>query len=239
MDNYQIVTDEKLLKQFIDWLPDLKTNETFYGCLFARKKYVINEIGLSNVTTDKAQLKRFTGNKQNLFDKIKQLECPLGSYYQKQTQVPQEALALYITVNPRCLEKANKNSIKKLIDLAFQPYNGFNPHNEVLSEIQKAKSRTVFVTFDFDMSKSKFNDMYYSIDFINCDAMTVIETRGGFHLLVSPDKVSKTFQKDWYVKMENHQLYYSDDHLKGDIMLPVPGTYQGGFTPNFKFKNTI
>src|SRR5690606_24836961 len=121
MKNYKIITSEQALNQFINWLPDLNEDEAFYLCLFARKKYIKDITNLPNIKNDKAQLKRFTSDKERLFSKIKQLECPVGSYFQKDIIVPQEALALYITINPRSFSKANKSAVKKLLDLALQP----------------------------------------------------------------------------------------------------------------------
>lgn len=240
--NYKIITDIGELTKFVEWLPDLGVSETFYLCLFARSKYVrdLDDVNLPHIRSDKAQLKRFTSNKERLIDKIKQLECPVGSYKQKDTIVPQEALALYITINPRCFIKANQKSIEKLLKLSWQPYNGFHPYQEVMSEIQKAKSKTRFVSFDFDIDKELFNDMYYSIDFINVEAMTVVETRGGFHLIVEPDKVVDRFNKNWYNKMKTLLNTFSDDQNNcGDIMLPVPGVYQGGFTPKIEITKSL
>lgn len=233
--NYKIITDEQELIKFIEWLPDLEDNETFYCCLFARSKYVKDVTNLPHIRSDKAQLKRFTSNKERLLSKIKQLECRIDAYKQKDIIVPQQALALYITINPRCFIKANKASVKKLLDLAIQPYNGFHPYQEVMSEIQKAKSRTEFVSFDFDCDQLEFNNALFEINqFMDKKSFDIVKTRGGYHVIVMP---SKCDNKKWYQQMRLVLSKHSQDHDNaGDIMLPVPGTYQGGHTPSFILK---
>lgn len=238
MGNYKIIVDEEALRRFIDWLPELEPNETYYLCLLGRSKYV-KDLGLDiHIQSDKAQLKRFTSNKEMLFDKIKQLEVELGAYKLRGVQIPQEALALYITTNPRNVEKATKESIKKLVDLVTTPYSGYNPHQQVLSCIQRAKSKTQFVTFDFDIDKSVFEkdnvaeQIKQVVGYIN--AVNVIETRGGFHVLVRPDLVKYDKKKSWYNEVNLiHRIYSSDPDSRGDMMSPVVGTYQGSFTPKF------
>jgi hypothetical protein len=236
--NYQIVTDEQELIKFIDWLPELTHEETFYLCLFARSKYTRDlpeTMNLPHIKTDKCQMKRFTSDKKRMIDKIRQLECPVGSYKQKDLIVPQEALALYITINPRSFVKANTASVRKLLDLALQPYNGFHPYQEVMSEIQKAKSRSVFVTFDFDVEKSVL--MTFKIgtgleSCLNMNAVNIFETRGGYHVVIKTELIEDRFKKSWYNDVRYLLAELSEDHDNaGDIMLPVPGTYQGGFTP--------
>lgn len=113
MANYKIVLDEQKLKNFIDWLPDLKNDETYYLCLFSRSKYNPIDSGVK-MSADKQQLRRFTSNKEYMFDKIKQLEVEIGCYKHRHQPVPQESLALYITPNPRSFIKAAKKGLQIL-----------------------------------------------------------------------------------------------------------------------------
>jgi len=235
--NHSIIRDEAALKEFITWLPELGDNETFFLCLQARKKYLP-----SLKSNDKQQLKRFAAKKHRLLDKIRQLECPVGCYLTNDgTPIPDEALALYITLNPRNMRKAAFESIKALATVLEHPGKDLNPYAEVLSEIHKAKSRTVYVHFDLDMplgdaSDENANKCSLTLDevwktateIVGSQAVEIVRTRGGCHVLISPEKVQSQV-KNWYPIL-NKSL--NSDQV-GDLMIPMVGCCQGGFVPYF------
>jgi hypothetical protein len=230
--NYKIVKDEKILKEFIDWLPELESTEKYYLCLFARSKYskdLQGKNGLPHIKSDKAQLKRFVSDKERMFLKIKQLEVKVGNYMQKDLVVPEEALALYITPNPREMWKATINSMVKLANCIRDQNILVNPHQEVMSEIQRTKSRTCWIDFDIDQDDPEklALDVEEIKSYINADAITWLKTRGGLHCLVNPDKVEEKYKKTFYQKLS----MFADQ--TGDNMIPVPGCTQGMFIPHF------
>ncbi len=234
--NYTIITDEAALIKFINWLPILQNHETYYLCLFARSKYV-REQGVVHIKADKQQLKRFCSKKENMIEKILQLECEIGSYTQKGMPMPQEALGLYITMNPRNMWKASFNLMGDLassLSKGPESFMNFNPYQEALSAIQKCKSRSCFVTFDVDKiyeSEQAFRFAFANHTYgkINHEAVMCIQTRGGFHVLIMPDFIEERYRKTWYSTIAS----FPDIDQSGDLMSPVPGTYQGGFTPRF------
>lgn len=223
--NYKIIRDEQKLSDFIAWLPPLGPHETFYVSLLARGKYCSTSTPFQ---ADRQQLRSFTSSKERLFDKIKQLECEIGAYTNRGMAVPQEALALYINPNPRDLEKAAKATLIRMAELITKPYSGYNPQQEAMSEIQKSSSKKVYLDFDFDHVEVEtiFPDIERSI---NTDAVTILKTHGGFHLLVELSKIKKEFEKTWY----NNITRIPSIDVKGDNLIPVVGCTQGNFMPIF------
>jgi len=223
MSNYKLIVNQVVLEQFIDWLPELEQNEQYYVSLFARKKY------FPLLKSDKSQLKRFTSKKEFLISKIKQLECLVGSYQQDGVEIPQEGLALYITVNPRNLRKAGLNLLAKLAQLTRDGIENYNPHQEALSQIQVSCTRKVY--FDIDIDEDNLINLNQIISeikgLINEDCLTFIKTRGGVHCLVETLKIKPEFKKSWYKNI----VKFGD--IYGDNLVPIPGTYQGGFSPQF------
>ncbi len=223
--NYKIIQDENKFNEFINWLPELEKGEAFYFSLFARKKYCQN----NEIKLDKCQIKRgLATNKEWLYDKIKQLEVEVGSYKSHGVAIPQEALALYITINPRSLIKATKNSLIKFANLITKEYDGYNPQAIVMSEIQTAGSRRIYMDLDFD--NISINDVLSKIDAtkLNQDCLTFVETRGGCHLLIKLDDIKPEFKKSWY----QHLTSIEGCDMRGtDSLLNVVGCCQGGFTP--------
>lgn len=222
---YKIINSLESLTEFIEWLPELKPHERFYVALFARNKYT--KVALPA----QCQLARLTATKKTLIARIQELEIMEGMYKVKGVPVPNEALVLYILPNPRNLEMATKNATKEFLDLVTRKYNGYNPQRTLLTCIHKAKSYTKFVDFDFDVSCTvdKIKAYRSVLGFVNPEACTVIDTYGGFHLLVEPDKISKPYRKRWYQSIQNIQGCDNS----GDLLLPIVGTTQGGFTPYF------
>lgn len=230
MNCYKIIRDRESLLKFIEWLPELEPNEMFYCSLLARRKYSLDK----NCTLpDKLSLKRFTSDKRFLFRKIWQLEVQLGaysfSYDGMEVPVPEETLALYISPNPRSLEKAAKNNTKELLDKVLKPYDGYNPQSIALSEIQKANGTVKYFDFDFDnvAVSEVLTDIQKSV---NLDACTIISTRGGFHLLVEISKVAEQYKKSWNPAIT--KIKGCDVRGTGGL-LPVVGCRQGDYTPEF------
>lgn len=216
METYKIVHDNSALLQFIQWLPELNQNEKYYLSLFSRKKYCPDLIK----SNDKTQLKRFLATKENMYNKIMQLELPVGRWKLRDMSAPQESLVLYIHPNPRNMKKATEMMGKKCWELMNN--NNFNIHAEALSCIQKSASTKRFVTFDID---SKEADLDF-LKTLNIE-YRVIETRGGYHVLVTPSK--KKIKSNWYQSITSHYIGFIDN--TGDLMSPVPGCCQGNFIP--------
>lgn len=226
MPNYTVIADLPRLEAFANWLPATTPGELFYVALLARNKYA-KAAGIGTFNSDRYQCKRFLTTADRLVDKIRQLECPLGAYRLKSIEVPQEALALYITPNPRDAIKATRFALIKFAELVASGSTSHNPHAEALSQVHKSCGTKHFVDIDFD-GVSPADVVPEIAKFLNLDAVEILLTRGGFHALVRLAAVAPEHVKSWYKKM----MALPGVDIRGDNMIPVPGCVQGGFVPS-------
>ncbi len=214
--NYKIIQDIDKLQEFVNFLPDLEQDEKFYFCLFARKKY------WPTIKADKGQIKRGLATKDNLIQKIRQLECAVGAYQFEGQDIPQEALAFYLMPNPRSLIRAARASLVRFAELIANDNHGYNPYQEVLSQIQKSKSRSIFLDFDFDQEEIP------QIQGLNPESYRILKTRGGYHVLVELSKIEEQYKKTFH-----REISKLGPDVTGDTLLPAPGCCQGSFIPYF------
>lgn len=237
-DVYQVVVNIEEIIRFRDTvLPDLQPEEVFYITLLARKKYAVDKKALGVGSFDKP-LVRTTCTKDTLLPKLRRLEVPVGSYFGENCvhHVPQETLACYITINPRNLRKAAFRLIKDLLEnievggvpgVAITPM--INPNTVALSNIQKSKGKKKYVIFDCDSKDATATAHILATLREHCvGAYSVIETRGGFHVLVDPQKLNEGKEHLWYRTLKQYQ---DPESHTTDPITPIPGTYQGGFMP--------
>lgn len=218
--NYKILQDEQKFAEFFNLLPSLEENEVYYVALFGRHKYCTT---LPNMRDN--QLVRFTSNKEDLKEKIIRLECPIGGYKRDGDDVPQEALALYISLNPRNLVKANKTLLMELAKCIVDGKMSMNPLSLARTAVHNATDRKCFVDFDYD-----FIEPGQHLPAIKAilpeNAFRILKTRGGFHLLVSLADVPK--KGDWFKKLA---ALDGCDVKGGNNVVPVAGCTQGDFVP--------
>jgi hypothetical protein len=230
MNHYQILQNEKELNGFINFLPDLTEGEVFYLSLFARRKYAED-------FKDEGQLSRFIATKQDLKEKILRLESPIGSFIRDNKPVPQEALALYIGINPRSLAKANKDLAIELVTNLADGKQDFNPISIATSAVHRATSRKILIDFDYDWLKNTLQEdvSVRTNSFINLiksilpeNGFKILRTHGGFHVLANIDQVKNA--KDWHQRLS---AIPTCDVKGTNTLTPVPGCTQGNFTPYF------
>lgn len=234
----KLINDEMELKNFISLLPELKDEESYYLTLLSRVKYHKG----GNIIPNKYGVKRFMSNKPNLINKIKELQLE-GNYYYNNSdeEIPEDSLCLYINLNPRSNSLATKELTLELVREAYEGHNirkkrSSNPLvSKCMNLLSTSISRTIHLGFDFDTDESTnkkelLGDLRCKLSYIiNDDSYYIVETKGGFHLVIIPSKINNklTKTKSWYNKI----ISINKLDVKGDMLLPIPGCYQGGFIP--------
>ena len=123
------------------------------------------------------------------------------------------------------MKKAAYDSIIELTKLLKADNKSFNPHAEILNCIQRSIGNKIYLDFDIDY---KPFDPSRLDPHINRDCVTILETRGGFHLLVELEKIQEEYKSKFYKGIKSLNVDQT-----GDQLIPIPGCIQGGFVPKF------
>ncbi len=158
------------------------------------------------------------------------MEIPLGAYTCKEGEIKQEHLVACIKPNPRCFRKLNYYLQLQLTENFNSNKNFHFIKRDLYSLAQNKKTRDkYFVDFDVDIDSSdplKTDLLWQQMHtFVNLSAVTIVNTKGGYHILVMLDKVLPKFKNTFYQEVSK----YAD--AAGDQLIPIPGTTHGGFVP--------
>lgn len=241
--SYTLVHDRKEVEKFENLFYSQSTEDyerVFLMYISARKKYCPD---LSNNGCFKRTVIRYNeqlGNQKRLFNDIQHYEIPIGAYKDKnyRTVVPQEALALYASVNPRNAVHASQDLTKDIMDRAFSQDNVFfsSLDQKYKNKLQKHVVKR-YVGIDLD---TKDEEVYQALiaditRFVNI--YVVIETHGGYHIIIPKRELQRTtdgMSAGQYLYKVLPGKYPTLDKVSNDLFSPIPGTIQGGFNVRFR-----
>jgi hypothetical protein len=233
---YDFLRDEGELTAFAESiLPDVEADECFLLMLCARKKYLTEDEKAQLVLGEADSLRReVVSERGKLLHTLKELCVPCDLYKdQNGRPIPPHAFAVYITPNPRSYKKA---AVRMIADLAERLAEGRALRLESLmkTQIHRAVSRKVYLDLDVDPAGGDdWQRIVARAQAILGQTPThVIRTRNGAHVLVRTQQLDKAVKRTFYKQLK--ELSGGMDGLvevRGDAMVPVPGTTQGGATP--------
>lgn len=254
-EHHEIVYDKEQVEKFLELFP-LPDNDP-YLCmecvLFARKKYC------QDLTKDEHILERvfLVGNKpiKDQVRKLMKLHVPLGCYISSNERkgvsivIPNDALALYIS--PKW--KDSLSAMGKLVQHHIQSVHKFdekkrNPlhHFKSLIGCTNFESSRVrkLIQIDFDTKEEhwiqKSREMFQKTN-VTKHIVCEVETKNGFHIIYENSK--EIDGKTLHIFQKSHTMDTLSANLNPirspiftlshQVLVVLPGTYQGGFCVKF------
>jgi len=259
----KLIYDERELKWFYDVVvAELKQNESHFLSLSARNKYLTDDekvkYGLGRTEMFSRSLVR-TNDWNKFLSTIRKYEVNEGAYLTKdgKNTIPSKCIVCYFNINPSDSIKAYREFSKVMGDYQFELMQcsvnktsmdnilfRINKQQTLLMNCyQKATGIRHWLDFDFDVPK---DFLLYIKKIVNevkyhKGRAYIIDTKSGYHLLVSKDtEFDKFFNPKTIVDVAMQDV---KDFLNGrkdlinkveiihnkNAMVPLPGTYQAGY----------
>jgi hypothetical protein len=232
---YDFLRDEQQLESFVDTvLPDLTPDECFLLLLCARRKYLTEEEKTRLVLGEAASVRReVVSDPGELLHKVKELCVRSGLYKDRSgIPIPPHAFAVYLTPNPRSARKAAVGLIAALAE-GLAEGRSLRLESLVKTQLHRAVSRKVYLDLDVDPTGA---DDWQAVvaqaqAILGETPVHVIRTRGGAHVLVQTGQLDKAVKRTFYQQLQGLRARMDGLlEIRGDAMVPVPGTSQGGAT---------
>ncbi len=129
--------------------------------------------------------------------------------------------AFYSTTNGRSKDEAERLLLKRFMSRFVDNNQTRELDRELISAVRRSSAKTECLSFDLD-DKKDLPELLEDLKVENVPP-TIIETRGGYHVLVF-EKCSSNLLKKWSRDKKVHL---------GDIDCPIPGTLQADFPVKF------
>ncbi len=261
----KIIHSEEELKWFYDnVVQELKPSEVHFMSLSARNKYLTEEerklYALGRTEMFSRSIVRFNGWEKFL-STVRKYETDEGAYITKNNMnMPSKATVCYFNINPSDSLKAyrdfNKTMNEYMFELVQCAVNNRSTDNILyrinkqstllMNSYQKAIGTRYWIDFDFDVPKDflPYIELYTATVKHFGGKAYIIDTKSGFHLLVSKDtNFSEKYNPktivdnamndlfNFYVKMYQGEeitkrLAESEIIHNKNEMCPLPGTIQ-------------
>lgn len=230
-----LIKDEQETINFIHKVIKLLENDEVYLTLLcARKKYC------DTITSSEEILSREIirhNDVDKILRKFKKSSITEDVYVDKNNNViPEEALALYVLLDPRSTLKAYGEFNKSINEWML---NNLRDSNTVLTQnlslyrridlklfsaIHKSRSRPIYFIIDIDKKDSDLLNSIISVDSIKPYIIWISETHGGYHVILHRNNITGGYIHN----LQRNQL--KDIEILREPMTPIPGTLQGGFS---------
>ena len=191
---------------------DMKNNFQFYKCLVVEKSKFIRKLNDFNIN--------------NVFDR-------------KNKQLPIDCMSIYVTLNPRDVNKATYQLQKYLLDLSYKKH--FNEMNKLEYFAYKAyhvsplKLQRCVIDIDIDFDNGGNHKMVYNtimeiINKIMYSVVCIVETHSGYHIYVDLSKMDNKYKQFIFQDLPKLKITcIKEINTNTDTMVVLPGTLQGGF----------
>ena len=177
---------------------------------------------------------------QRWYQNILRLETPIGSYLDGDLVVPDEALAVYVILEPKDTIKALSKTLTQCVDRFSEGENLPNAYALYREEIPKSNiAGSRYRQIDLDTKEiDKVTMVHALLIKLAIPIILCVETRGGFHIVYS-DTIDKEttralyeFKQGTMFKKANVEGKMVADYwfsITSHPTIILPGTYQGGF----------